>query len=444
MRALVLLLGVVAALGFTFPHPFIGVLLWAWFTLQNPHQEAFGFIQSAPVNLIIASVTLLALLFSRERKLPPSSGIVTLLVLFTLWMTFNGFFAYNPAYSWPLWSRSVKIFVFGLLVATTANSRLRLYSLAWIAVISLYYYGVKGGLFTLLTGGNYRVFGPPDTVIGDNNQLAVALLMVMPLANYLRSQLKNKYLAVLLVLASVATALAILGTYSRGALIGLGAMALVMLLRTKRRFIYIGLVGVVATFALYFMPTSFFNRMNTLGAMQDDASFQGRLHAWRVAFMYASDHFPFGAGIYGAQLPGVYRAYYPNDPILHAAHSIYFEVLGDNGFIGLILYLFLLAAVFLSCTKIIRRARNEPALQWAKDMAIALQTSLVVFCVSGAALSMAYYDLFLIELGMVLALREIVTRDTKQRGWSPFAPSSTTEPEGALRPYGALPQPAEP
>lgn len=444
MRAIVLLLGIAASLGFAFPHPFIGVLLWAWFTLQNPHMEAFGFVQSAPLNLIIACATFAALAFSRERKLPPQGVIVTTLVLFALWMTFNGFFAFNPAYSWPLWLRVAKILVFGLVVAAMASSRLRLYALAWITLVSLYYYGVKGGLFTILTGGNYRVFGPPDTVIGDNNQLAVALLMVMPLANYLRGQLENKYLAVLLALASLVTALAVLGTYSRGALIGLGAMVLVMLLRTRRRFIYIGIVGVVTTFALYFMPASFFNRMNTLGSMQDDASFQGRLHAWHVAFGYASDHFPFGAGIYGAQLAGVYHTYYPNDLGLHAAHSIYFQVLGDQGFIGLIIYLMILATAFLTCAKIIRRARSEPALQWAKDMAIALQTSLVVFCVAGAALSMAYYDLFVIELGMILALQEIVTRDTKQRGWSPFPPSSETETEDALRPYGAMPQSAEP
>jgi probable O-glycosylation ligase (exosortase A-associated) len=298
-------------------------------------------------------------------------------------------------------------------------------------VISLYYYGVKGGLFTIWTGGNYRVFGPPGTVIGDNNQLAVALLMVVPLANYLRGQMENKYLAFLLALSSIITALAVIGTYSRGALIGLGAMVLVMLLRTKRRFIYLGIVGIGSAFVLYFMPASFFNRMNTLGDMQGDASFQGRLHAWNVALGYASDHFPFGAGIYGAQLAGVYHAYYPNDLGLHAAHSIYFQVLGDQGFIGLIIYLVLLATAFLACTKIIRRTRREPALQWARDLAIALQTSLVVFCVAGAALSMAYYDLFVIELGMILALREIVTRDTKQRGWSP----SATETAGALRPY---------
>ena len=86
--------------------------------------------------------------------------------------------------------------------------------------------------------------------------------------------------------------------------------------------------------------------MNTIGDASQDASFEGRLYAWRVAFYYARDHFPFGAGLYGPQLGGIFHAYFPKQPI-HAAHSIYFEVLGENGFIGFFLYLGLIICGFL-------------------------------------------------------------------------------------------------
>lgn len=405
-----------AALGLTLPHPFVGVLLWAWFTLQTPHQEAFGFIQSAPLNFIIACVTAAALLLSRERKFPPLGATSILLVVFLIWTTFNSFFAFDPSFSWPLWSRVWKAIAFGLIVAATANTRARLYALVWVAVISLFYFGVKGGLFTLMTGGNYHVLGPDQSMIGDNNQLAVALLMTLPLANYLRLQVANKYVAALLAIGSVLTFVAILGTYSRGGLVGLAVLALLMLMRSKNRIVYLAVVTVLCVSALYFMPTTFFDRANTLGAVQDDASFQGRLFAWRVAYMYATDHFPFGAGFAGPQLAAVFHHYFPGES-LHAAHSIYFEVLGEHGYIGLAIYLLLLAATFLSCTRIIRRTRKDPAWLWAKDLAIALQSSLLVFCVAGAALSMAYYDLFIIEVMMLLALQEIVTRKAKRPTW---------------------------
>ena len=71
MRALVLLFGILGALGITLAYPYVGVLLWSWFALQQPHREAYGFVQSVPLNLVIAVVTLGALLLSRERKFPP-------------------------------------------------------------------------------------------------------------------------------------------------------------------------------------------------------------------------------------------------------------------------------------------------------------------------------------------------------------------------------------
>jgi putative inorganic carbon (HCO3(-)) transporter len=427
VRAIVLLIGIVAGLAITFPHPFVGVLLWAWFALQNPHQEAYGAIQSLPLNFVIAAVTVGALLFSRERKLPTLGTIPVLLLVFVAWITFNSFFAFSPSWSWPIWSRTWKIFAFGLIVAATATDRKRLYALTWACVVALFYYGVKGGLFTIATGGNFHVYGPPGTIIGDNNQLAVALLMTLPLANYLRGEVSNKIVALALTCGSLLTVVAVLGTYSRGAFIGLGVLAFLALLRTRNRFLYLGLIAILCVFALNFMPSGFFDRMHSIGKAQDDSSFTGRVFAWRVAVNYAADHFPFGAGFYGPQLAGVFHAYFPNE-FIHAAHSIYFQVLGEHGFIGDAIYLKLIGAGFLKCSQIIRRARKIPHLAWARDLGIALQASLLVFCVSGAALSMAYYDLFIIELAMLLPLEEIVKASGTKRRSSPWGETPAKSP----------------
>jgi probable O-glycosylation ligase (exosortase A-associated) len=420
MRGLFLLGGILGALGMTLAYPFVGVLLWSWFTLQQPHQEAYGFVHTEPLNLIIAIVTLAAWFLSRERKIPRTGFIFWMLVIFLAWMTFNSFFAFDPAWSWPYWDRTWKTFLLGLVVAATATSRTRMYALVWIAVISLFYYGIKGGLFTILTGGHFHVLGPPSTIISDNNQLAVALLMVLPLANYLRGQVADKRIASLLIAGAVLTVIAIVGSYSRGALIGLAALALVMLLRARKRFVYLAIVGVAVLLLANFMPEHFFHRMDTISTATQDASFEGRLYSWRVAFLYASDHFPFGAGFYGPQLGALYHHYFPDRPPL-AAHSIYFQVLGEHGFIGLGIYLIILAAAVLRCARIISVTRGLPEQRWAHELAIAIQASLLVFCVAGAALSMAYYDLFIIEIAVLLPLREITVLGgkTKRRAWAP-------------------------
>lgn len=414
MRGDLLLLVLVAALAMTLRFPFLGILVWSWYALQSPHQEAYGFVQTAPLNLVIALVTVAAWIFSRERKSPPVGLIFWLLIIFLGWMTINAFLAFDPDYSWPYWSRTWKIFAWGSLIAAMTTSRNRIYALTWIAVISLFYFGVKGGLFTLVSGGSYTVQGPAGTIIADNNQLAVAMLMTLPLANFLRSQVQNKLIQYMLLAGIVLTSVAIIGTYSRGAMVGMVALGAFTLLRLRNRFQYLALVGVMAAFVLMFMPQRYFDRMQTIGSAGQDESFQGREDAWYVAFQYAKDHFPFGAGLYGPQRVNLFHYYLPGAGV-HAAHSIYFQVLGENGFVGLAIYILILLAAFLKCSSIIGAAKKQPSLRWAADFAIAVQSSLFVFCVSGALLSIAYYDLFVMDVALLLPLGELILKEGRQK-----------------------------
>jgi len=254
-----------------------------------------------------------------------------------------------------------------------------------------------------VTGGNYKVFGPPDTIIGDNNQLAVALLMTLPLANYLRRQSANAAVRWALMAGMLLTLISVVGSYSRGAFLGLGALAVAGLLRSKRRLVYLVFAGVIGIGVVYFMPQSFWDRMSTIGSAESDTSFHGRDVAWQVSWDYARDHFPFGAGFYGPQLERVFHAYFPTEDA-RAAHSIFFQVLGEHGFIGLAIYVAILAGALLKCFRIVALCRDRPDLAWARDLAVMIQMSLFMFCVAGAALSMAYYDIFVICVSLLVPL----------------------------------------
>ena len=403
MRALFLIAVIVAGLLATLAYPFAGVLLWTWFTCMDPHQDAYGFAQSAPFNFIIACVTLGAWLFSRERKVPPIDATFVLVLAFLVWITINGFVAVDPAWSWPLWDRTWKTVALGLMIMVMATSKTRVHALIWAVVVSLLYYGIKGGIFTIVSGGHSHVLGPSNTMIGDNNQLALALLMILPLANYLRLHTADRRLSLGLFAAMVLTIVSVIGSYSRGAFVSLAVLAAAAWFRSKRKVLYLATAVAVAVPLIYFMPQTYYDRINTIQSADTDSSFQGRVTSWRVAFSYARDHFPFGDGMAGAQRAAVYNSYFPNQKPL-AAHSIYFEVLGDNGFLGLAIYLAILAVVFMNCRRIRKLARGDPALSWANDMAEMIQLSLFVFCVGGAALSMAYYDVFFIWVGLLSAL----------------------------------------
>lgn len=425
MREVLVLIAILAGLGMTFRWPFVGVLLWEWFTLQNPHREAYGFISST--NVVIAVVTLIAWALSKERKLPPNGFLLWMMLIFLAWTTITTIFAFNFNWSLGYWDRTWKTFALGILLAATVTNRVRVHAVLWVAVTSLFYYGVKGGLFTILTGGQNHVMGPEGTMIADNNQLAVAMLMTIPLANYLRGQTLDRRIRLLLLGGIVLTVFAVIGTYSRGALVGLLTLGFIGLLRMKHRFVYMGVAAVLFAVVINFMPAKYFERMDTLNSvqsMQSDESFHGRLVAWKVAYYAAKDRFPFGAGFYGPQLAPFYHAYFPHE-INRAAHSIYFQVLGEHGFIGLGLYLILLAATLLRSSKLVRAAKKLPDKKWVAEVGTGIQASMIVFCVSGAALSLAYYDLFVINICLLLPLWEMV-KGTRVR--PAFRPVPVTAP----------------
>jgi putative inorganic carbon (hco3(-)) transporter len=389
------LIGVVAiSVGFTLRFPFIGVLIWEWFALMNPHQEAFGFARSLPLNLIVAGSAMLSWILSEEPKKIPRNTMTVLFLIFLIWMTFNSFFSFNTTWSWPFWDRTWRVFALGFLIAATATNRVRIDAIIWVAAISLMYYGVKGGVFTVMTGGQYRVYGPDSTIISDNNQLALAVLMSMPLIEYLRSTASSKLLKLILVACLVASAIAVIGSYSRGAYIAMAAIAVLFFFNVRQRLMYLLVGAAVLYFALHFMPQSFFDRVDSLQSLETDGSFQGRWVAWQVAIKYATEHFPFGAGFYGPQLNAIFHQYFPGQES-HAAHSIYFQVLGEHGFIGLGIYLAIILVTVKLCWSIVRRTKRLKDI-WQHRLARMIQVSLLAFLVGGAALSMAYYDLFVI------------------------------------------------
>lgn len=435
LRDLILTATIIGLLPVILRYPACGVLTWAWFSILSPHQQVYGFAHGQPFGLAIAVATLGGWLISRERKRWTPDAMPWLMLAFFAWITFNSFFAPFPNWSWPLWDRTLRIFVFVFLVFILINNRPRIHALIWVTVVCIGYFGIKGGLFTILKGGSYIVYGPTDTILQDNNQLALAVVMSIPLVNYLRLHTGARWLRVVLGVAFVLQIIMVFGSYSRGGVIALGVMLTFFWWRSERKVLYgIAAVAVVAA-GLSMMPDSFYERMATIQDARQDSSFEGRVTAWHVATYYAEDHFPFGAGFSGAELPPIFNHYYP-DAQPHAAHSIYFEVLGDHGFPALAIYLLILALGLRNTMIVVRQARGQPGLRWAYDLARMLQVSLISFYVGGAALSVAYYDTFLSLLAVVSVLREITGRSGAARAVVTATPEAA--PERVLTPLSAM------
>ena len=198
----------------------------------------------------------------------------------------------------PKWELVFKVFLFLLVTAALLTSRERIHALIWVMVISLAFFGIKGGGFTLLAGGAHRVFGPEGTMIGDNNHLAVGLLVSIPLMNYLRMESRHAIIRYGLLATMALTLFAVVGSYSRGALLALGAVSGYFWLKSSKKLISGMLLAIALVTAVTFMPASWIDRMNTIETYQQDTSATGRLEIWHMAWSMAVARPLVGGGFY--------------------------------------------------------------------------------------------------------------------------------------------------
>jgi probable O-glycosylation ligase (exosortase A-associated) len=388
-------------------YPFAGVYLWAWLSLMNPHRLTYGFAQDFPFNLVVAILTLLGCLFSSERLKFKADALLMLVAAFSIWITLTTLVAPVPEVTTPLWERDIKTMLLLFMVMALIVDRTKIHGLIWIMVISLGYYGLKGGAFTIATGGNYKVFGPAKSMIEDNNGLALALIITIPLMNYLRLYTQHRLLRLGLLAAMPISLASIIGSYSRGGFIAMAAMLAFFLMKGRAKFATAILAMCAVLTALAFMPDKYTERLSTINDYREDSSMQGRFDAWRVAFETASDNF-FGAGFDGPRQAVVWQHYLP-DAVPRASHSIYFMVLGEHGFLGLFLYLAICIVAWRNLSRVLALTRDRhDDLGWANDLARSLQVSMLGFLVGGAALPMAYYDGFLLLIACSSCLVRIV------------------------------------
>ena len=184
---------------------------------------------------------------------------------------------------------------------------------------------------------------------------------------------------------------AALGSHSRGALLAIGAMATVLWWRSPGKLKYGLIIAVVGIVALAFMPETWMTRMTSISEYKADASALGRINAWWMAWNLASDRF-LGGG-FEIYTPEIFSLYAPDSLDLHQAHSIYFQVLGEHGFVGLFLFLLLWGMVWRQAGKLRKEGLAQPETHWISYLGSMCQVSLAGYAVGGAFLSLAYFDL---------------------------------------------------
>jgi putative inorganic carbon (HCO3(-)) transporter len=409
MRSLILFMLFIVLAVVSLTMPAVGVLTWAWIDIMSPHRLTWDFTYTFQLNLIIVIVTFIAWVVSRDPKRLPMNGTTMLILVFMAWMTFTTMTSLAPKNSWFHWNLHIKALVFALAVMAIMRSQVRIQAMIWIITLSIGYFGVKGGGFTIVNGGGDVVMGPPESIISDRNHLALACCMVIPLMNYLRVTTANRLIRIGLVMAIMLTIISVIGSYSRGGFLALSVMGFLFWLRSSGKLLTAPLLLVSFVPAVMLMPQEWKERMGTIESFQEDGSVQGRFDAWNYALRVAVDRPVVGGGLASTEVRQVFRQYVP-DRLPRAAHSIYFQVLGDQGFIGLGIFLAIGLAGLLNTRKLIKLSRRRPEFSWAFHLGRMMEVSFITYFVGGAALSMAYYSVFFVSVVIVSTVKAMLLR----------------------------------
>jgi putative inorganic carbon (HCO3(-)) transporter len=392
IRDLALTLLLLGGLPFALARPFVGALFFAWLSLMNPHRLTWGFASSFQWAQFYAIATLLGFVFMQDRKLLADSfRRVGPLAAYLVWMTVTTVFAIETSAALSRLNEVVKILLMCFITLCLLTTPRRITLLAVVACLSIAFYGVKGGYFTAMGSGVNRVWGPAGTVIEDNNQLGTALVMTIPILYWLALTAKRRAVQLALYGVMLLSGAAVLGTHSRGAFLAALFMGGYLLLKSTRRGPIFLVICLAAAFALTVMPAEYWQRIETITSDEKDGSVQGRLNVWKVAFDIANQRLV-GAGFDYYEGTRAFLLYAPDLDVIRSSHSIYFQSLGEHGWIGLTLFLLWWIYVWRCCARAYRRVATHPSAATLQPLVRMIQASMVGYAVGGATVNIGYWD----------------------------------------------------
>ena len=403
--------------------PWIGILAWFWAGLFFPQAHTWSFMRDFQIAVVIGGATLIGVVLTKDRRPMPYTREMVMMFVLVGYLAMTSYFAMNPSGAWQQWQHVMKILIITFITPMLIYGERRIALLLLVITASLAFYGFKGGLFAISTGGAHMVLGPQGTFLSGNTYIGIALLMVLPLVlasarmfhhrwvdfGWPVVQHWSKWIGWGLYATFWLTAIAILATHSRGALLGFLAIApfLFLRMRMKGLMISLALVGVLVIGLT--VPDKLMERWQTIQTYEEDASSMQRIQSWGVNWNMALERPLLGMGFRNTAMGFEWWLSYANfdggwgHPF--SPHSVYFQLLGQHGFGGLGVWLLLIGLTFLTLGRIRRRAVKQTGQLWLAEYAWALQVGLIGFMAAGTFLDVAYFNLLYAFIALAIIMR---------------------------------------
>ncbi|MEK6638715.1 MAG: putative O-glycosylation ligase, exosortase A system-associated [Pseudomonadota bacterium] len=442
MRDLIFVAFLLMLIGAGFKRPFLFVLSYVYIDIVAPQRLTYMLLNTVPISLIAVSLAIGGWLLiddKRDTRIAPRQFLMIVLLLYCWVTTTQADFPIEAAEKWSwVW----KALAFAIFLPLTLRTRLRIESLGLFMVLSAATIIIVGGIKTIGSGGGYgglNLMVTNNTGLYESSIISCVAIAIIPLILFLMrygtifpTDWRVKLFAYALCFACL---LMPIGTEARTGLICVVVLGALMLRHTKRRFLYIMMAGILAVSAIPFLPSSFSNRMDTIKNYKSDSSASTRIEVWKWTWEYVKEH-PFGGG-FNAYLQNKIRyetvsvdeaggvATQEETLILDKArayHSAYFEMLGEQGFPGLFIWLVIQTIGLFRMEAIRRKYQNyaDEGEQWIGRLAEALQHGQIIYLVGALFVGIAFQPFIFMLLGMQIGLDTYAQRRSVEAAWRPM------------------------
>ena len=397
------------------------MLLFAFLGFFNPHTITWGVARTLPFSQIVAVCTIVGYLISSEPKQFPKQR--ELLLLLALWCLFGVSTVFAISYTDAI-SKYVfvsKIFLMVILSTVVMTTKDRVLSLLRVIALSVGFFAAKGGVFAIASGGNHLVYGPDPSFLAANNSIGLAMAMNVPLLAYLAKIESRQWLRQIMRAMLVLSYPAVVCTYSRGAWLGLAMATVLIVFKSRHRFVTAAATGIVIAILIpllsHLAPTRLTQRYDTLANYEKDASAESRFWNWEFCRRVGTAR-PLTGGGFDFYSIRLYATYYPEflerwPGKFWSCHSMWLTVLGEHGIVAFLLWLALMFSALVSLRRIRAYASIDAQFAWMSQCADALQGGLVAFMVVGTFLDTAYFDMYYFLIAAVVIMKEIIRRSSQ-------------------------------
>jgi len=425
MRDVIVSLFILGLFPACFRKPFFGLIVFSWLAYMRVQDLTWGFARGQRWSFYVAIMMFAGFFINERRRFFMPDIRCWLMIILVLIIGVGVALSENPDLrQFGRYLEFVKIIGIALFTTAVVRTKAHLRALLWVIALSLGFYGMKAGLWGILTLGRTPILRGPGGMLLDNNDFSLALSMALPMLVHLGLSEKDPSIRRAFWLAVPLTIVATVMTHSRGGFLSLCACIMVLLWRSRNRLAGFSAGMLLAIAGVLLAPSSYKERIVSISEYETEGSAQSRLRTWGIALRMSAANPLMGVGF--GKFRQHFLDYAPNptdDELsgnsLYVAHSSYLQILAECGGPAFGIYLLLIGLSFWTIWSIRKEALQRYFSSWILNYAVMFEASMVAFLVGATFLNRAHFDLFYHWVAIILLFGYIAREEMKDTGAYP-------------------------